>query len=1781
MIQNFQNYQIVELLNENSKTVVYRGLRIRDRNPVILKTLKADYLTTTDIAKFKHEYEIVKNLNILGIVKFYSLETYSNTPLLVLEDFGGQDLARVLATQKLELQQYLRFAIQLAQTLGELHYNQIIHKDIKPQNIIVNLETEQAKISDFSISSKLYRESQTISNPNLLVGTLAYMSPEQTGRMNRTVDYRTDFYSFGVTLYEIMTGQLPFQSTDPMELVHCHIAKQPTPPYEVNPELPRSLSCLIVKLLAKRAEERYQSAFGIKADLEACLNQFLSGGNFEKFPLGRQDFSGKFEIPQKLYGREREVEILLAAFERIAGEGSCIELMLVSGYSGIGKSSLVNEIHKPIVRQRGFFVSGKFDQFQRNIPYASLIQAIQELVRQLLTESEDKFDFWKTQLLEALGSNGQVIVDVIPEVELLVGKQPPVPSLGPTESQNRFNLVFQKFIGVFAKKEHPLVLFLDDLQWADSASLKFIQLLMTAPDSQYLLLIGAYRDNEVSPSHPLILTLHEIEEVGATVDNIVIEPLDLANVTQLIIDTLHCDREKATPLAELCVQKTQGNPFFLNQLLKSLYSDRLFEFDFNSGTWQWDWEQIQEIEITDNVVDLMSGKIRQLDPQTQEILKLAACVGNKFDLDVLSVVSEKSRSQTATDLWEALQKGLILPLGESYKIPLVFDQDTQIGTEDVQVDYKFLHDRVQQASYSLIPEADRKKIHLKIGQLLYKNSTEQELEEKLFDIVNHLNAAVELITDSAEIYQLVCLNQRAGNKAKTSTAYEPAAGHFSIAIGLLPTNLWQDRYELAFSLHRELSECEYLCGNFERAEELFDLTLNNARSDLDNAEIQNIRLALYDNTGKYLENLEIGSEALANFGLTVPAQNQEEILATFNRELQIYRASLEVEGFAIADSIDAPEMTDSQIKACMNLLINMTGSAYFTDQNLFALISLKMTNLSIEYGNSEVSSSGYAVWGIISGSALGEYETGYKFGQLALKLNERYNNLTSKVFNLFGAHISPWRSHLRTSIPILRAGYKAGVETGDVYTSYNSYNLIMQRIIANDDFTSVLEESNKHLDFLNRIKNYAFAGMQHIEQHFLFNLQGLTRDKFSLSDDRFDEAECVQMWRDTRFMPGVATYNIFKSQILYLYGGEENALQVARESQETVVFVSGIANQFEHYYYYSLILTALYPTASDGDKQEYWEILEKNRHQIEIWANNCPDNFLNKFLLIEAEIARITGKREEAMDLYDRAIAAAAENGFVQNEALGNELAAKFWLGKDKEEFAKLYLTKARYAYQRWGATRKVEDLEEKYPQFLPRLSSRLSAKLDATLPTTSSTSGESSGSLDLGTVTKAARTISGEIVLDKLLSKLMALAIENAGAQRGFLILAEGDRLKIEAAKESDREEITVLQSLDTNNSEILPLSLIQYVQRTQEDIVLSDATCEERYLNDPYIIQHQPKSIVAAPIVNRGKFIGIVYLENNLTPGAFTRDRLEVLKMLSSQAAISIENALLYRTLEDKVKKRTAQLAEANEEITLLNERLKEDNLRMGAELDVAKQLQQMVLPKPEELQAVEGLDIAGFMEPTDEVGGDYYDVLYTDGVVTVGIGDVTGHGLESGILMVMTQAIVRAFKEIQEIDPVRFLDTLNRTIYKNLQRMNSEKNLTLVLLNYADGIVSISGQHEEIIVVRKDGCLERIDTIDLGFPIGLDDDIADLISQTTVELAPGDGVVLYTDGITEARNIDRQFYGLQRLCEVVSSNWHKTAEGIKQAVIDDLRGFIGEQKVFDDITLVVLKRADDQRV
>ena len=1800
-------YRAIEQLYSGPRTFVYRAFSESDNKPVVIKLLKSEYPTFSELVQFRNQYTIAKNIENSGIVKHLSLEVYRNGFALVMEDFGGISLAEYLTndawnlkdkiTNSLEI--FLQIALKICSCLEAIYNNKVIHKDIKPQNIIINPKTQEVKIIDFSISSLLPRENPEIKNPNILEGTLAYMSPEQTGRMNRGIDYRTDFYSLGVTFYELLTGQLPFQSNEPMELVHSHIARQPIHPIALNPAIPQVLNDIVIKLMAKTAEARYQTVGGIKHDLEKCLKEYSDYGTIQLFELGSRDISERFVIPEKLYGRETEVLALLAAFHRVAcpQENSAAadlevspsssrdpqklpptattEIMLVAGFSGIGKTAVVNEVHKPIVQQRGYFIKGKFDQFRRDIPFSAWVQALQSFLQQLLTESVTQVQQWQAQILSALGDNAQVIIDVIPELELLIGTQPAVQELEPSPAQNRFNLLFQKFIRVFATKNHPLVIFLDDLQWADSASLKLMQLLLGESEGQHLLLIGAYRDNEVSSVHPLMLTLSEIRNIpnrsidrpAPIINQITLGPLSKIDLNRLVADALSCPQERSISLTELIFQKTKGNPFFSNQFLKKLHEDKLIYFDFTPldggerGGWQCDITKIRELAVSDDVVEFMANQLQKLPLTTQNILKLAACIGSQFDLETLAVVCEKSQIDTAADLWKALQEGLILPQSEVYKFFADYGESAPLAVADCQLpSYKFLHDRVQQASYSLIPDEAKQSTHLKIGRLLLSNTPEDEKEDRIFDIVNHLNIGAELIVDRTERNQLASLNLIAGRKAKTSTAYAAAVDYLTMGRNLLADDSWTNLYDLTIDLYVEAVEAEYLNTNFDLSHQLAEIVLCRSHNLLDQFRVYEAQIQSYIAQNQMKSAVDTGLQALGMLGVSL----ETELPAT-------------VEISALAN---LPEINDHYKIAALRILCAIASAAYLASPELYPAVVFTMAHICSKYGNSASASYAYACCSLIC-EVIGEIELGYQYGQLSLQVLDKFpsQEFHSKVVMVYNACVRHWKEPSRSSIPSLVSAVQSGLETGDIeYACYSAMYLCIYSFFSGEDLSSVDQKYEQYLELMLNSKQEYQTYYTKIWRQLTLNLQGLAEDNCRLVGESFNEDEMLPFLLAANNVSSIFGVYFAKLVVNYLFGDRDRAVANAQLAEQYVAGVGSLMMVPQHNFYHSLALLALYPHAESSERSQYLNQVRANQEKMQTWAFHAPMNYQHKYDLVAAEIARVLGHRLEAMDLYDRAIATAKENQYLQEEALAGELAAKFYLELGKHKLARVYLTDAYYAYARWGTPAKIHDLEQKHPQLLYQILEQKTSlyagdTIDQTIVEPLTSTGNNIGNmLDLATVIKASQAISGEINVEELLSTLIRILTQNAGASKGSIILERAGKLSIVAKCLDER---CYLPNIPLSQSQNLPITAINYVWRTRETLVINDIATENIFAADPYIIQHQPKSVLCTPIVNQGKAIGILYLENSLAPGAFTPDRLEVLKILSSQAAISLENALLYQTLEDKVEERTAQLAQANQAISALNQRLKTENLRMSAELDILKQMQQLILPKPAELAAIAELDIAGFMEPADEVGGDYYDVLYTEGVVTIAIGDVTGHGLESGILMVMTQAAVRTLKEVQELDPVRFLDALNRTIYKNVQRMKSDKNLTLALLNYADSKVSISGQHEETLLIRKGGQIERIDMMDLGFPIGLDEDISDWVSHVLVDLEPGDGVVLYTDGIPEARNMHKKFYGIERLCEVVSQNWHLSAEQIKQATIEDLREFIGEQKVFDDITLLILKQ------
>lgn len=1518
-------YTTTTLIYEGNKTLVYQGIRDADQQAVIIKALRREYPSPVEIARFKHQYDIICSLNLDNVIKTYGIEKINNSFALILEDFGGTSLKEFCATSDLILPDLLEISIQITEALGSLHQHGIIHKDIKPQNIIINPNSRQIKVADFSVSSRLSSESFKVEEPEALEGTLAYMSPEQTGRINRTVDYRTDLYSLGITLYELFTGQLPFNSTDPIEVVHGHIARQPIPPASLAPNVPGIISDIILKLISKNAEDRYQSAFGLRADLLKCLEQWRDSREVLPFEIGSWDHSGRLNIPQKLYGRESEIADLLAAFERISNPLNQLvsspgsELVLVTGYSGVGKSALIQEIRKPIIEKRGYFIAGKFDQFNRNIPYAPIIRAFQDLVRQLLIESDEKLNSWRDRLLKALGRNGQVIVDVIPEVELIIGVQPNVVALGPTESQNRFNLVFQQFITVFTHPNHPLVFFLDDLQWADSGSLQLIKLIMSNADTQGLLLIGAYRDQEVLVGHPLLGTLNSLVRSQVPKRIINLMPLPLEPVNQLLAETLSRPLEEILPLGQLIFAKTAGNPFFITQLLKLLNQESLVKFNFEHYRWEWDLDSISALEISENVVDLVLGEIQKLPLETQLMLEYGACVGNRFSLQLLAVVSEKPISTVTQYLWPALQVGLVIPMSQNYKLSYVLSQTEleQDLTLAPNVEYRFLHDRVQQAAYTLIPDDRKQSMHLQIGRLLIASIPEEQLEERIFDVVNQLNLGRTLITDSDEMLRLAELNQIAGHKAKASMAHEIACTYYQIGLDSLTEHPWDLYPELTLELHLGAVESAYAIASADQAEQLAQAVLQRSRHLLGKITVYELQIPFYISQNQPDRSITIALRALGLLGIFLPENpNPLQIISgLLTTKLMIGRKSIE-------DLAHLPDLDDVYRLAALRILVSVTPATMMVRPPLIPIATFTMVRLCVRYGNSPYAAYAYCMYGLVLCGPLGDITGGYRFGQLALRLLDAYGaqDLKAKVYSVFNLFIHHWKKPLRETIAPLAEAIQSGQSTGDLeYVGHATVSHCIYQLFAGENLDGLASTFDQFVALMQKY-NQDFAQLYlRMYRQIVHYLIDDSRFEDLLSDQHFKAQAQLETYIANQNPAAIFFLSVARLMTAYLCGDYETAVADAQRAEAHSV--PGFFHNVILRYYASLALLARLETVSAEDQKRYWKAINANQKLLKQWAHHAPENCQHKYALVEAEKARIQGRVIEAMQGYETAISAARVHDFWHEAAIANELAGQFYLSLGQEKIGQTYLREAHYLYVRWGAFTKVRQLETTYRRFVDDLivnSPTLSQSLS--ISTTSGTN-STSAALDVMTVIKASQALAGEILLENLLTQLMQIAIENAGAQTGFLILDYDGQWVIQAEGGIDQAQVTILQALPLNSPEAeqrLSRTIAEYVLRTRESLLLDHASSKGSFVNDSYIRTKQTKSLLCTPLIHQGRLSGLIYLENNLTTGVFTQRRLELLNLLSSQAAISIENAVLYRRQRDLNR----DLATLNQNLLSLNQ-------------------------------------------------------------------------------------------------------------------------------------------------------------------------------------------------------------------------------------------------------------------
>lgn len=1479
-------YDIIQVLYEGVETIIYRAINRKNKNPVIIKSLRGE--TTNPLLAFRlsKEYKTLEEISIAGVTKVHELVTTNNQPLLVMEDFGGVTLSAFFRKRKFDLQEFLNIAIRLADTLGQLHQNKIIHRNISPDAVLVNPTTCEIRLIDFETSTRISNGPVSPHNPAMLQGMITYMSPEQTGRMNRTVDHRTDLYSLGIVFYQMLTGTLPFDTDDPLELIHCHMAKKIVPASVRKPGIPPVLSDIVAKLTAKIADERYQTAFGLKEDLEHCLRSYVSTGSLTFFTIGVQDVMTSFKVPETLYGREEEVAQLLQALATVT-TGKSVFLQ-VNGLPGIGKTSLVQEIHKPVTQSKGYFIAGKFDQYNTTVPFHAFRQAFAELLQYQMRESREKLHVLKEDLLQKLGANISILTALIPEYELLLGKQKAAVELMPTEAKNRFFFTLRDFVKIIATPEHPLVIFLDDLQWSDDASLHMMRELMARP-IPYLLLIASCRTNEISDGHPAFLALDDIRKTGL-LQEINVNPLEKEAVSRFVSQAMLASAETIQPLTDFLFRRTAGNPFFICEILKAIYREGLMHFTYPAGPWVCAVGDVAKLNISDSVVQFMTERLKELPEATQKILEWASCLGTRFSLVLLKKILGKEASELSDLLWPAVEKELVVPLSDDY--PLV-EVDF-----DLDVLFTFLHDRIRQASYALLSEQEQREHHLAIGRTLLQTTSPKKPEE-LAEIVRHYNRGWKLLTDPLEKVRLAEMNLALGKRTQAAVAYHSALHYFENGIALIGQDGWNKHYRLLFELYKGLAQNAYQTNDVKAAEESIELLLQHAKTNLEKVEVLSLRIRQYNTVGKAEEAIRSGVEGLALLGFSLP-ENPGPIPVF--REITLAKWNLgrqKVQALATA-----PVVTDPVIKAAARLLTEIAPAAFILGRdNLFGLTQLKIVNLSLKHGNCPESSYAYITFGVLLKEAFGDLQAAENFGQLGLQINEQLEDIEyrCRVIAAYGVLTHHFSHHWNTSSDWFQKGVEAGRLSGDLfYLAHCAANCTVWNPAL--DIATSLAEQQKYLAVVKDTNYEDAIDTVLINLQATKNVLGRTYDSHTLNDDTFTEEDCLKRMVERKYTSGIGIYYIRRAEILLFYEAYEKAWEAIKEADRYGKSLLSLA------YLTRLCVVAFFVCAGSLATGKGLAVRAKKKRmrkefsRMKKWAGFNPNNFFHWQKLMEAELYEESMPFQKTSAAYEAAISLARQNGWPLDEAFANNLAAKFYTRLGNKA-AIPYWTDCYKLYQKAGATGKTEFLKQMYGDYIGDAMKLTSQPADSNLG-----KGMDNVNLDLATILRSSQAISEEIGLKSLLCKMMQIIVMNAGAERGVLLLEEDGALYIEAA--TDGNEVVSMQHLAVPDAEMLPQSIVNFVSNAREAVVIDNAAVEGEFKTDEYISLYRPKSVLCSPLLLMNRLYGIIYLENNLSVGAFTEERLNVLNLLSSQMAISIQNAKLYANLEQKVEQRTQEL-------------------------------------------------------------------------------------------------------------------------------------------------------------------------------------------------------------------------------------------------------------------------------
>lgn len=1460
-------FQLGALLHRSARHDIWEAARAADGKPVVIKTAGADYPSWHQAAAIEREFRILERLQAVpGVVRLHGLQRWGNANVALVLEKGGPSLAELMSLlpgRRAGPAQALALLAGVTETLAALHEHGVVHKNLQPRSVLAE-PGGAIRLIDFSIASELPVERQE----DILVGLqgeLPYVSPEQTGRVSRDLDYRSDFYSLGMIMYELLTGTLPFSADSALGWIHAHVGKAPRPPDQAEPSIAPALAAICLKLLAKNPDERYQSSFGLLDDLGRCRRELSQTGTVALFELGRRDMSPRFSLPGRLYGREPEAAALRALFERVAAGGT--EIVMITGHGGIGKSALVGELSEPLVRRQGLLIEGKFDQFQRSTPYLALAMALRGLARQWLAENAACRQAWRECIVQAVAPNTQLLIDLAPELQQVLGAQAPVAALPANEALNRFQFAIADFLRAVSARQ-PLVLFIDDLQFADASTLKLIGWLAAARDLPRLLLIGAYRSNEMA--HAPKLLLGEIAQ-SRPVHELALRPLTQDSVERLVADALYAERAACRAVAALLHERSQGNPFFLGELLRSLAACGAIAFVPEQGRWRCDLDAVRRSEVGVNVVDFVMAQLRQLPGETQRLLQLAACIGNRFDLRTLVAVYEQPAGVAARQLMPALQGHVVVPLSDDYKLVGNGGPD-DIG-EQLNPLYRFQHDHVQKAAYALIGDSRRQAVHLSVGRLLQRHSGDLPSGEQLVAIVGHLNAGRQGIGDPAGRLALARLNLQAAQLVHRWSSYEAALAYLRIGQELLPGDAWKREPDLTRVLATEIQQCAYLTGRYDEAEQWLETLLAHADSKLERAEILAMCTRQYATIGKMDASMRAAFTGLALLGMHGIGDPDDAAIA---RERAAVRRHLA--GRRVADLIHAPALTDPVQKIAIRLLMEIFPAAFLSGSGkLFPFLVLKAVNISLRHGTGPESAFAYGAYGMLLCGTLDNPALGEQFGRLAVAMNDRLDDtaLKSRVIYLHTMFIHHWSNHWSTMTPWFRRGLEAGYRSGDLlYLAYNAQDCIIW-----DPALDLEQAEREHAACMDVVRDTGYQDSFDSGSLFLQmqrNFLGRTADALSMNDGAFDETRVVEGMRARGFMTGIANHHIYKAEICWFHGAPEQALVHVRAMDAMLASAMSLPQLVRFHIVATLVLAHMLPQLPAGAQACARERLRAYQSRMRRWARHCPANFLHLHYLMQAEAARLDGRHEAAVRGYERSAEAAHAGGWRRDEAMAYECAARHLMAAGRSKGAEGYLRAACKLYERWGARRKVQLLHAEFPYLVAAPAA-------------------GTGSLDLASVIKASRAISSETVLEQVWAATMLLMLENAGGNRGCFVIREGGRLIIEGLCEIGDDAVSAPPVPVEATALALPVSLVYHTLHTQSPVVLHDAGGDARFGRDAYLLAQKPQSVLCVPLVSLGGVEGVIYMENRLAAGVFTEARIEVLKLLGAQASISIANARL----------------------------------------------------------------------------------------------------------------------------------------------------------------------------------------------------------------------------------------------------------------------------------------------